>query len=177
MCRNVYRQHSWIHPLGCGSLVPCLGTLHLYVYIHIHILSSHISVFHATGCFMWALVPKSSGIYICLIVCIYMALPSGATENKFGNIETGEERRVICIFCPLFVFRRAYSPARPRGITRKCLCHGDSPKQRRLSMRKQRKEAKSDSPKTKNTNNLKFNRNRRIWMITKIVLMKCFSIK
>ena len=25
-------------------------------------LSSHISVFHATGCFMWALVPKSSGI-------------------------------------------------------------------------------------------------------------------
>ena len=28
----------------------------------LHILSSHISVFHATGCFMWALVPKSSGI-------------------------------------------------------------------------------------------------------------------
>ena len=105
-------------------------------------------------------VKKNHPVYMfdCM-QCIYMALPSGATENKFGNIETGEAgRRVICIFCPLFVSRLAHAPARPGGTTRKCLCHGDSPKQRRLSMRKQRKEAKSDSPKTKNTNNLKFNR-------------------
>ena len=34
----------------------------MYICKNIHILSSHISVFHATGCFMWALVPKSSGI-------------------------------------------------------------------------------------------------------------------
>ena len=61
------------------------------------------------------------------------ATRGNTTENKFGNIETGEVGgRVICIFCPLFVFRLAHTPARPGGTTRKCLCHGDSPKQRRL---------------------------------------------
>ena len=28
----------------------------------VHMLSSHISVFHATGCFMWVVFPKSSGM-------------------------------------------------------------------------------------------------------------------
>ena len=39
----------------------------------------------------------------------YMAVPRWATENKFGNIETQGGRRVICIFWPLFVFKRAHA--------------------------------------------------------------------
>ena len=38
-----------------------------------------------------------------------------ATENKFGNIETQGWRRVICIFCPLFVFKLAHHACKAWG--------------------------------------------------------------